>query len=135
MKLEDQVVSLELAKKLKELGFKQISLWWWSINRGASNPQDPAYGHYDEWELIVDKGLNGGWHDAFISAYSVAELGEMLPSQAGEDLFIRFGKDMIGSRWDVLYQTTEGDLKLETYDLNEANARAKMLIYLKEHNV
>ena len=29
MKLEDQVLSLEYAKKLKELGVKQESLWFW----------------------------------------------------------------------------------------------------------
>ena len=29
MKLENQVCSLELAKKLKELGVKQESLFWW----------------------------------------------------------------------------------------------------------
>ena len=29
MKLENQVVSLELAKKLKELGFEQKSLFYW----------------------------------------------------------------------------------------------------------
>ena len=34
MKLEQQVVSLELAKKLKELGVKQDSLfyWWGTFN-------------------------------------------------------------------------------------------------------
>lgn len=29
MKLENQVCSLELSKRLKELGVKQDSLWWW----------------------------------------------------------------------------------------------------------
>ena len=29
MKLEDQVSSLKPSKKLKELGVKQESLWWW----------------------------------------------------------------------------------------------------------
>ena len=29
MKLENQVCSLELAKKIKQLGVKQDSLWWW----------------------------------------------------------------------------------------------------------
>ena len=31
MKLEDQVCSLELAKKLKELGVKQDSLFYWNL--------------------------------------------------------------------------------------------------------
>jgi len=29
MKLENQVCSLEHAKKLKELGVKQENIWWW----------------------------------------------------------------------------------------------------------
>jgi hypothetical protein len=33
MPLENQVVSLELAKKLKELGMKQESLFYWCGNR------------------------------------------------------------------------------------------------------
>ena len=29
MKIENQVVSLELAKKLKEAGYPQEGVWWW----------------------------------------------------------------------------------------------------------
>ena len=37
MKIESQVCSLELAKKLKELGVKQESLYYWCENsEGAS---------------------------------------------------------------------------------------------------
>lgn len=35
MRLEDQAYGLELAKKLKELGVKQESLWYWSKGIGA----------------------------------------------------------------------------------------------------
>jgi hypothetical protein len=40
MKLEDQVVSRDLAKRLKELGMKQESYFGWFRNDGAG-----------EWEL------------------------------------------------------------------------------------
>ena len=36
MKLEKQVCSLELAKRLKELDVKQESLWYWHFNTEAS---------------------------------------------------------------------------------------------------
>ena len=32
MQLEQQVCNLELSKRLKELGAKQDSLWWWVID-------------------------------------------------------------------------------------------------------
>jgi hypothetical protein len=67
MKLEQQVVSLELAKKLKELGVKQESLFYWNrhkseISWGLSQTNCSKISH---WETI--------------SAFTVAELGELLP--------------------------------------------------------
>lgn len=41
MKLEDQVVSLDLAKKLKELGVKQESYFYW-IGESIWNPTDQS---------------------------------------------------------------------------------------------
>lgn len=41
MKLEDQVCSLELAKRLKELGVSQLSLcYWWQYDK-------------DSWDLTI----------------------------------------------------------------------------------
>jgi hypothetical protein len=61
MELEKQICSLELAKKLKELGVKQDSLFWWVNGRGRMELHDK---HTDS--------------DS-VSAFTVAELGEMLP--------------------------------------------------------
>ena len=44
MKLENQVTNLELSRKLKELGVKQESLFWWV--RGEMN-----YGYEGEWSI------------------------------------------------------------------------------------
>jgi len=71
MKLENQVCSLELAKKLKELGVKQESLFYWRYNDGM-----------DEW--FIDEWDEFGPGKEFISslkatsAFTVAELLEML---------------------------------------------------------
>ncbi len=76
MELEDQVCSLELSKRLKELGVKQKSLFYWSENA--------AYG----WQIVNNKypkedleenGMTDG-----ISAFSVAELGEMIGIHLGQ---------------------------------------------------
>ena len=65
MKLENQVVNLKYAKKLKELGFKQDSIWYWWVD---------TYGTVKK--AILKKGIpnnpKDGW--TFYSAYTVAEL-------------------------------------------------------------
>jgi len=112
MKLENQVVSLELAKKMFELGFKQGGHYWWRIyiksNEATfttddyckSNPKD--YTHY--------------------VAYTVAELGEML------GWAYRSGKTGVNT---YMCNDNFGDKGIEAD--TEANARAKMLIWLKEN--
>lgn len=112
MKLENQVVSLELAKKLKELGVKQESLFYWWNN------QIYFYPYLDQTE-IGDS----------ISAFTVAELGILLPTMS--DL-PKQGHD---GRWRVHgpWTAEKGDL-LHIAD-TEADCRAKVLIYLLENNL
>lgn len=62
MKLEQQVTNLELSKRLKELGVRQESLFWWE------HP-DMEWGHTD-W--IVKYGDSNPVYK--ISAFTVAEL-------------------------------------------------------------
>lgn len=137
MKLEQQVVSLELAKRLKELGVKQESYWFWAkhkIIRPVAHLQDMYAVTLPE----VD----------YYSAYTVAELGEMLPEFINEN-----GKEKRLSQyrapflddvppktnWDIFYQFTNSDLRsvCEKYPNHqsartEADTRSKMLIYLLE---
>src|SRR5437868_5642219 len=75
MKLEDQVTNLELSKRLKELGVKQESLFWWEFYISG----DPELKRAGEQECI--EGESEPWYPSkdCISAFTVAELGEMLP--------------------------------------------------------
>src|SRR5262252_9202184 len=63
--LEQQCVSLELAKRLKELGVKQESVWGWM--------QESVSKQY--WLGLSDDKKTF----AVASAFTVSELGEMLP--------------------------------------------------------
>jgi hypothetical protein len=65
--LEKHVVSLDLAKRLTELGVKQGSLFWWI----------EILGGYEIWHHSNTRNRKGG------PAFTVAELGEMLPNQDG----------------------------------------------------
>ena len=75
------------------------------------------------------------------SAFTVAELGEMLPYKItkGEDSFyFAVGQakpdDKHYPKWEVSYSNEEYTPCLDRAD-TEANARAKMLIYLLENKL
>lgn len=123
MKIENQVTSLELSKKLKELGVKQESLFYWVITL----TQDYHISFYDNELPEVLKERN----DCY-SAFTVAELGEMLPTgyytlQTKEDGWMCCARILRTFERGVLIQNTWGD--------TEADARAKMLIYLYENKL
>lgn len=98
---------------MKELGFKQESLFYY-IPTSSSLWLSPMIG--------VEKD------EKCVSAYTVAELGEMLPDNCKS---YKGGKYFY---WECRlihktgYQSVSGAS-------TEADARAKMLIYLKENNL
>jgi hypothetical protein len=49
VKLEEQVVSLELAKELEETGYPQEGLWWWNENKGLNPIIENRKGKLGEW--------------------------------------------------------------------------------------
>jgi len=126
MKLENQVCSLELAEKLKELGFGQDSLYKWTPeNRGET------------FYICSSDCLHGKDYPCY-SAYTVAELGEMLPFYIREDANkgISFSTETDGLKierfsngWTIYYRYRS------ISDKTLAEAMAKMLIYLKENNL
>lgn len=125
MKLEDQVCSLDLAKRLKELGVKQESLFYWK--QGNS-------------DLFIGYRTISESAPTIASAFTVAELGEMLPEHIrldSKDLpqycFIVPG-NMGSGLWTIEYSDYEEGTPTFTAE-TEADARAKMLIYLIENKL
>lgn len=121
MELEKQVCSLELAKRLKELGVKQESYCYW------------CDGKLKATFLAFRKDKP---EECFFSAFTVAELGDMLPLEVRGGL-IETGKRTIdgGYGWFVCYEGAEDGPLIQGYRDTEADARAKMLIYLLENNL
>ena len=115
MKLEDQVVSIELAKEMKELGAGQDSLWCWAKCIPG-----------DEYELTLtwDLDLRQGTY----AAHTVAELGEMLPGriQSIDNSWCYVHTTKLENTNEGLIAYYHDELKSNT----EATARAKMVIYL-----
>jgi hypothetical protein len=134
MKLEQQLCSLELAKRLKELEVKQDSYFWWT--------------DYGMPHIITDKSIF--WEKTqkqrCFSAFTVAELGEMLPMNVlpdndkktrGNGYWLECVKE--NGQWSVDY-ICWGDVDdtkrlYKTKSETEADARAKMLIYLLENKL
>lgn len=134
MKLENQVVSLEIAKKLKELGVKQESLFWWVLDGVSENG----------WSLIRESFVFtiGREYLERYSAFTVAELGEMLPNgmtsshTSWEEDEMRFQCSHYAiEQCDECHPLVVEPTKKVFYADTEADARGKMLMYLLENNL
>lgn len=140
MKLEQQVCSLELSKKLKQLGLNKESYFLWlEIDTSTTTLNHDTIGGI-EWILIPSDSIEVTMAKGF-AAFTVAELGERLPSilefeDTEPDQYLQSGK-LNEHCWDICYvnahniQINDATCAAE----NEADARAKMLIYLIENNL
>ncbi len=123
MKLESQVVSLEIAKKLKELGVKQESSKYWC--RGKTNGDIQLYNEPLTY-IPLTKGDFRQQQCEHFSAFTVAELGLLLP-QLTKSWQSAFG-------WYSENPSIAGDRTILPYD-TEADARGKCLTYLLENKL
>lgn len=134
MRLENQCVSLELAKKLKELGITQKSIFcWFSINKGEFF--ELCYNSYFNRmdELLPQE---------YISAFTVSELLEMLPdNDPDKSGRIHFGieneqlREDMGGKYYIVSDLADYPHDEDFYDDNFANAIAEMLIHLIENKL
>lgn len=138
MPLEQQVCLLELAQRLKELGVPQEGLFNWMWYQKKTTQEE-------EWDLdgcggwgLISKDRHSGrsWNrewDTRCVAFTVAELGEMLPPATW------YTRKMFVEDWTVLEETSNGLIDkgvtakhMNIREATEADARAKLLIYLIE---
>lgn len=148
MNITDQVCSLELAKRLKELGVKQESIFVWEYY------DDKCYAVKFISYAVMPDNYNKA---QLYSAFTVAELGEIFPSyfeKITNDKFkiFNFIQWKIGNKYMINYyssypislanENTNADLHVRYHisnehfiELKEADARAKMLIYLIENGL
>jgi hypothetical protein len=125
MNLESQVCSLELSKKLKSLGVKQDSYFDWYDN-------DTGFVYLRDRQWLPERT-----GDVPISAFTVFELGEIIPQKIeyeGSEIIYASIKT-ISNEWQSTYYHEEGESLLLFTDKNESNSRAQMLIYLLENNL
>lgn len=133
MKLEDQKVSLEYAKKLKELGVKQESLFYWI---GYDFTDQNNWVQYGMPFTVPEPHM-------YISAFTIAELIEMFPVSIWHDdleyfLIIQMNQWSDGKKYFMSnYQSISDELFYDvSFDSeNMADSLAKMLIHLIENEL
>lgn len=123
MQLNQQVSSLKLSKKLKKLGVKQDGYFdWWTI-QSTNGTFKKEVGTYNDVRYF---GLD---QEKECSAFTVAELGEMLPGN--------INGYPIMCQWGLMHNLHYvGNTNIhEVVSNTEADARAIFLIYLLENNL
>lgn len=149
MKIENQVCTLEQAKRLKELGIRQKSIFYYhdKIKR-IDERIKPNWGNseFAGVQICNQKSLTQ-------SAYTVAELGVMLPDEIphrhtehSDYYYMQSFSDVLsegdaGKSVCMWYEDNDLDAELEVLNnyyicgKTEAEARAAMLIYMLENNL
>lgn len=122
------VCSLELSKRLKELGVKQESyFYWWQCEEYYCSDEKCKYRHGGIETSEADNLEN-------YSAFTASELGELLPIKLNEKYLLQ--RRCARNGWWIYYSNcNKEDDKNAYWSANEANARAKMLIHLLENNL
>jgi len=149
MKLEQQVVSLEIAKRLKELGVKQESLFYWRLGYSTSEHFDKGVstgkvGEFGDYKLEYSphpryRTADVKWNErdlakldeTELSAFTVAELLDLLPASTS----IVKKTDLPTKTKVRYYAETFEYYNKDWYGENPTDSLGKMLIYLLENNL
>lgn len=125
MKLEKQVCSLDLSIRLKKLGVKQESIF--SYFTCANGAFELDYNTWLSEEIFPHE---------YISAFSVAELGEMLPRiLTWKDGTYGLQQDFYANGLFNIYYSLNNYAPIDFTDEKEADARARLLIHLIENKL
>ena len=122
-----QVCSPAVAQTLKELGVPQESLWYWVASRRRQYPLLCSAAEVTAMPLF---------HRVAVAAFTVGELGELLPSTIEQhDAVLHWRCEKSSRGFTVAYVGARGDqqTRLERKAPSEAEARAQMLLCLLEH--
>jgi len=123
---ENEVASLELSRKLKELGFPQNREGWYWVENKANKMARIEFWD-DKFEHYLEENKE------YINLYKAptnSELGEWLPFYLPELGFLRIEKNEDGFHYYYDAIALKGCYFIEEL---EANARTKTLIWLKKN--
>jgi len=143
--LEKQVCSLELAKRLKELGAPQESLFKWIQSWHTSESKDHQEVVNDGWGIKDASPVFTTGQEVFkwwyakaqkiekerYAAFTCAELGELMKGKSGFDEEYGYSAwNGVWKEWGAFIFDCDAEESHRETATTEADARAKMLIYL-----
>lgn len=123
MKLEQQVTSLELSKRLKELNVRQESHFWWI--KGYSDDEFVIANPINKLVSQADADMMKREFE-YYSAFTVAELGELLEKASYSNLC---------DAYKYLHQRNDIDKFDLLEHMKKPNFGAVMLVYLLENDI
>jgi len=121
MRLENQVVSPILSQEMAKEGAKQDSIWYWTW---------AEWNGETEWVLEAQDAIAKLKKEHF-SAYTVAEMGEMLKHHA--EVLPVWNKYNMGTEWFSDIYTIKGHCQIN--EKKEADARGEMWLYLERNGL
>ena len=134
MKIEEQVVSLELAKELKEVGYGQEGVWWWFKS---------YLGHFELGLKSDNKFVDARYRCVAVESKetyvtpTVAELGRAVPycfEVKGRGIcWLDMSKD--DDCWWISYRVGCAKAEIQQKGSTEANARAKCWLHLNKQGL
>lgn len=128
MNNEQQVVSLEISKQLRALDVGHgKSIFYWDDSK-----DNPRLLFYKELNAMHDNFKASEWD--YYSAFTVAELGEMLPASIVYDDFdLILGIAKIVNEWITIYYEEDSPAPIDFRASTLADSMGLMLIYLIEN--
>jgi len=137
MELKDICIDLEYAKKLKELGVKQDSIfYWWDWKNKKRQLPDSVR---ETNGIKLEQGtpaFPSSW--IYYSAFTSAELLEWLPKNFDKKylgIAPSLNNDAYGISYGIYYMSSSQNIEIMKEDKKLPNALAKMLIYLIENKL
>lgn len=135
MTIYDLVTPLDLARKLKDLGVEQKSLFYWKTAQNIN----PQLFQDDKPVMAVPKG-DGAIECEVFSAYTAGELGELMkvvqpPNEYDDFPLMVYTAYTTPECWASFLYDQQGNTKFESSGDTEVEAKARMMIHLVSHKI
>lgn len=139
MDIENQVISLPIAKELRNIGVNKQSYFYWCYTTYLEDDFKWKILHADYLNQIVSSVTQ----ENYIAAFGVVELLEILPIKIDKfylvieisPIVVSIGnKKGTNNLYEVMYRNADKDLRVPMAGLRLADCLAKMLIYLIEND-